>query len=67
MEHEIYGRRPDMDAKCGRCKADGTDASPFQGKTTAYYRAPERVKGQKAHPAVWVHWCPFHMEEVTPI
>jgi len=70
MANEIFGRRPDKDGICSRCKADGQIrhlAKHGIGRTFAYYAAPFKVKGQKAREAVWVHFCPFHMQEVTPV
>ncbi len=68
MANEQYGRRPDHDGICKRCKTDGLVralASVGTGRTFAYYKAPiKNKKGRVVHQAEWVHYCPYHQREV---
>lgn len=68
MANEIYGRRPDKDGICVRCKADGhATHGPTYGRTFAYYAAAIKVRGRKAIPAKWLHHCAFHNCEVEAV
>jgi hypothetical protein len=68
MSTPLYGRRPDHDAICKRCRADGHEThGPSYGQAWAYYKAPARIKGRKATPAEWFFICAFHGVEVEVV
>jgi hypothetical protein len=65
---EKYGRRPDLDAICSRCRRDGIAGTPATDGATFAYRVPPRRnrKGRQVRKAVTVHHCAFHGGEVEP-